>query len=80
MKFTTLKAIEKLLQEDLIVKEHELEQARKMVRDLKQDEDEEKDGFNPDNLKYWEDSRKRNFDRVTAAKDALNDFLEHDWR
>ena len=80
MKFATLKAIEELLQNDVKAKTQAVEMVTNELNGLYQDEADEAEDFDPENLKYWQDRKKRITDNLMKAEETLEDFLNHDWR
>ena len=79
MKFATLKAIEELLQNDVKNKKKAVEMVTTKLNGLYQDEANEAECFDPENLKFWQESKKRNVSNLVKAEEALEDFLNHDW-
>ena len=79
MKYATLKAIEELLQNDVKNKAKAVEIVTNKVNQLYQDEADEAEDFDQKNLEFWKESKKRNCNNLMEAKEALEDFLNHDW-
>ncbi|MBR5193025.1 MAG: hypothetical protein IKW37_01205 [Bacteroidaceae bacterium] len=80
MTLETIKAIEKLLNDDLKSKEKSLEIAREKVNRLEDEYENHPEKSNGENLKYWMDSRKKKLDALSDARRVLEDFYAHDWR
>ena len=80
MKLETLKAIEKLLQDDLKSKEKSLEIAREKVNRLEDEYEDHPEKCDSENLEYWRNSKKQKFDALSKARSVIEDFYEHDWR
>lgn len=79
MKFETLKSIEKLLRDDVKQKEKKVELLDKKLKGLYQNEADNPEYFDIKNLKFWQESKKRNVDNLIKAREALDDFLNHEF-
>ncbi len=80
MTYKTIMEIGKLLKNDVAEKEKQLEMSRIKENDLKDRLDAEGVDFDDyEDLEYWEASRKRHFDQLSDARDALKEFMNHDW-
>lgn len=79
MKLSTLKEIEKLLVHNVEDKELMYKKAGEKVVDLEYAQAEEREDFSIDELKYWEKTKMKHWQKMCSAKEALQDFLEHDW-
>ena len=80
MKLETIKAIEKLLNDDLKSKERSLEIAREKVNRLEEEYENHPENSDGENLKYWMNNRKKKIDALSEARSVLEDFYAHDWR
>ena len=79
MKLSTLKEIERLLKYNVEDKRMMYEKAGEKVVDLEYEQADGKEDFNIEELKYWEKTKMKHWQKLCTAKDALQDFLEHDW-
>ena len=79
MRFETLEQIAILLENKVKTRRASYEKAIKRVRELRQ-MDEESEEFDKEVLHYWEESKKRRYQLLEKAENALNDFLDQDWR
>lgn len=79
MKLATLKAIEKALEHDTTEKYMSYRIVCDKVKEMYQKEVDDPENFKEEELNYWEESKKKHHKNWSDAKDALDDFLEHDW-
>ena len=80
MKYKTILAIGKLLKEDLESKEKNYVIAQRHAIEEEQKAIENEISYKDcKDWQYWEESKKRYFKQMGNAREALEDFLEHDW-
>lgn len=79
MKLATLKMIENLLQAEIEGAEVLCKKVNERIQEMYQHEANEPENFNQEELDYWKGCKKRRYARLQESKDALSDFLDHDW-
>lgn len=80
MKYETLKVIEELLVKELSHRKSNVERVAKKLNQLYQDEEDGKPDFDPEDLEQCKRHKSVLSNYYDEAKEALDDFLEHDWR
>lgn len=78
MKYATLVAIEKALKQDIEQKKQYYKKASEKENYLRLLVEDGKE-FDPDEYDYWKESKKRRFETLRNAEEALEDFLNQDF-
>lgn len=76
MKYSTLKVIEEVLTKEKELRKMDLDNGRRKIKAIEEGT-EEADG---EKLKSLRERDKKRLENYIYARDALKDFLEHDWR
>lgn len=78
MKYATLAAIEKVLKRDIEQKKQDYKKVAEKENHLRQIIDDGKE-YDPVEYDYWKESKKRHFETLCNAEEALRDFLSQDF-
>lgn len=78
MKYATLAAIEKALKRDVEQKKQGYKKVSEKENHLRRSVEDEKE-VDPVEYDYWQESKKKHFEALCNAEEALKDFLNQDF-
>lgn len=80
MKISTLKIIEKLLMENVSKRQKACDIVSEKLERLKDERERNTEDFDEENFQYWKDTKKKHFQMLLEAENAVEDFMNHEWR